>query len=326
MSQYVICAFYKFVSLPDYEALRQSLLQEMKTLGVKGTVLLAEEGLNGTIAGSQEGIDAILGWFKADARLTELEYKLAHDDQMPFERTKVRLKKEIVTLGVEGIDPNQEVGTYINPADWNALISDPEVLLIDTRNDYEVQIGTFKNAINPGTEAFREFPQYVEENLDPQQHKKVAMFCTGGIRCEKATSFLKSKGFEEVFHLQGGILKYLEEIPKSETLWEGECFVFDGRVAVNHQLGRGQYEQCNACGYPITEDDKKQDTYVQGVSCPHCYDAYSAGQKARFAEREKQLALAAQRGEAHMGPDVARVVEQRRKAKQDAKRRQQEAS
>jgi UPF0176 protein len=218
-------------------------------------------------------------------------------------------------MGVEGIDPKRVVGTYVNPQDWNKLISDPEVILVDTRNDYEFKVGTFKNAINPNTISFREFPQYVKENLDPEKHKKVAMFCTGGIRCEKSTAFLKEQGFDEVYHLKGGILKYLEEVPAEETLWEGECFVFDERVTVNLNLEKGQYDQCNACRLPITEADKASDTYQQGVSCPHCYDKISAEQKSRFMEREKQMDLAKNRGEVHIGADAAKTLIQKRAAK-----------
>ena len=215
-------------------------------------------------------------------------------------------------MGIEGIDPKQIVGTYVNAHDWNSLIDDPDVLVIDTRNDYEFQVGTFKNAINPNTQSFREFPQYVKENLDPAKHKKVAMFCTGGIRCEKSTAFLKQEGFDEVYHLKGGILKYLEEMPVENTLWEGECFVFDERVTVNHQLEKGNYDQCNACRLPITQEDKASEQYQQGVSCPHCFDKVTLEQKARFSEREKQMALAKKRGEAHLGEDAAKTLIQKR--------------
>ncbi|KZX83117.1 hypothetical protein A3717_34925, partial [Alcanivorax sp. HI0013] len=210
----------------------------------------------------------------------------------PFLRTKVKLKKEIVTMGVEGIDPNRTVGTYLSPQEWNAVISDPETLLIDTRNDYEVEVGTFKGAINPETRTFREFPEYVKETLDPARHKKVAMFCTGGIRCEKSTAYLKEQGFEEVYHLKGGILKYLEEMPKEESLWEGECFVFDERVTVDHDLNPGEFDQCHACRRPISEEEKASEKFQLGVSCPKCFDESSPEQKARFAERQKQIELA----------------------------------
>jgi len=222
MSKIVVCALYKFVYLDNFQSLQQPLLDTMLKNDVRGTLLLALEGINGTIAGSQQGIDEVLTWLKSHERLSQLDYKVSYDDHQPFYRTKVKLKKEIVTLGVEGIDPTQVVGTYVKPKDWNQLICDPEVTLIDTRNDYEVEIGTFKNAINPNTETFREFPEYVKQNLDPKKHKKVAMFCTGGIRCEKSTAYLKQLGFEQVFHLEGGILKYLEEVPPTNSLWEGD--------------------------------------------------------------------------------------------------------
>jgi UPF0176 protein len=282
---------------------------------VRGTLLLANEGINGTIAGSRHAIDTVITWLKSDPRLAELECKESITGVMPFNRTKVKLKKEIVTMGIEGIDPKQVVGTYVNAQDWNSLIDDPEVLVIDTRNDYEFQVGTFKNAINPNTQSFREFPQYVKENLDSDKHKKVAMFCTGGIRCEKSTAFLKQQGFDEVYHLKGGILKYLEEMPIESTLWEGECFVFDERVTVNHHLEKGSYDQCNACRLPITEVDKISDKYQQGVSCPHCFDKVTIEQRARFSEREKQMALAKKRGESHLGEDAAKTLIQKRQKK-----------
>ncbi|MXR67166.1 rhodanese-related sulfurtransferase [Shewanella sp. JBTF-M18] len=324
MSQFVVCALYKFVSLPDFETLQQPLLKEMESLGIKGTLLLASEGINGTVAGSQAGIDGLLAWLDAQPGLDNIVYKLSFDDEMPFYRTKVKLKKEIVTMGVEGIDPREVVGTYVKPKDWNKLISDPEVLLIDTRNDYEVNIGTFKNAVDPKTQTFREFPDYVKQNLDPKQHKKVAMFCTGGIRCEKSTAYLKEQGFDEVYHLEGGVLKYLEEVQPEESLWEGECFVFDNRVSVNHRLEKGQYDQCNACRLPITEADKQSEHYVQGVSCPHCIDKLSDKQRKRFVERERQVQLAKSRGESHIGSDVKQVIQQRRQDKVERKQRQNE--
>jgi UPF0176 protein len=219
----------------------------------------------------------------------------------------VKLKKEIVTMGVEGIDPRRVVGTYVQPQDWNALVSSPDVLLLDTRNEYEVQIGTFAGATNPHTRSFREFPAYVKEHLDTQKHKRIAMFCTGGIRCEKSTAYLKELGFDEVYHLQGGILKYLEDVPQNESLWRGECFVFDNRVTVDHQLQRGHYDQCHACRMPIADADKQHAHYKQGVSCPHCYGQKDADKMERLAEREKQIALARQRGEAHIGADAGKL-------------------
>ena len=314
--QVVVCALYKFVSLPHFESIRQPLHNAMVAADIKGTLLLASEGINGTVAGTQAGIDSLLAWLDAQPSLDKIVTKLSFDDEMPFYRTKVKLKTEIVTMGVEGIDPLKVVGTYVKPKDWNALISDPEVLLVDTRNDYEVKIGTFKHAVNPVTETFREFPEYVKQNLDPAKHKKVAMFCTGGIRCEKSTAYLKEQGFEEVYHLEGGILKYLEEVKPEQSLWEGECFVFDNRVAVNHNLEKGQYDQCNACRMPIIEAEKLMPAYVQGVSCPHCIDKISDEQRQRFIERERQVQLAIQRGETHIGSDVLQVIEARRQHKE----------
>ncbi|WP_251359707.1 rhodanese-related sulfurtransferase [Kangiella sp. TOML190] len=313
--QVVVCALYKFVSLEDYEAIRQPLLDTMLKHQVKGTLLLAKEGINGTVAGSRQAIDSLLDWLKQDERLADLDHKESFDESMPFYRTKVKLKKEIVTMGVEGIDPKEVVGTYVKPSQWNELISDPEVVLVDTRNDYEVAIGTFKNALDPKTETFREFPEYVEKNLDKNKHKKVAMFCTGGIRCEKSTAYLKEQGFEEVYHLEGGILKYLEEVPKEESLWQGECFVFDNRVAVDHELNKGQYDQCHACRMPILEADKDHAKYEKGVSCHHCYDKQTPEQRQRYSERERQMQLAKQRGESHLGSEVKTAIAYRKQKK-----------
>lgn len=322
MSDIVVCALYKFVTLDNHEALKQPLLNFMLEREIRGTLLLAKEGINGTVAGSRVTIDALLDYLHQDSRLVPISYKESYTDTPPFMRTRVKLKNEIVTMGVEGIDPKQVVGTYVKPTQWNQLISEPDVLLIDTRNDYEVQVGTFKNAVNPNTESFREFPDYVKSQLDPSKHKKVAMFCTGGIRCEKSTAFLKEQGFDEVYHLEGGILKYLEEVPEQDSLWEGECFVFDDRVTVNHQLEKGDYDQCHACRLPITEEDKQSPLYQKGVSCPYCYDQTSEQQKARFAEREKQIQLASLRGETHIGIETAETAEihreeKRRKREQD---------
>ncbi|MDR8524191.1 oxygen-dependent tRNA uridine(34) hydroxylase TrhO [Shewanella fidelis] len=322
MSKVVVCAMYKFVTLNEFEKLQAPLLKLMQESEIKGTLLLAQEGINGTVAGSQSAIEHLLAWLDKQPGLDNIVYKLSFDDNMPFYRTKVKLKKEIVTMGVEGIDPNKVVGTYVKPKDWNKLISDPDVLLVDTRNDYEVQIGTFKNAVDPKTETFREFPEYVKENLDPAKHKKVAMFCTGGIRCEKSTAYLKEQGFDEVYHLEGGILKYLEEVDQQESLWQGECFVFDNRVAVNHDLEKGQYDQCNACRMPITSDEMALASYVQGVSCVHCIDKTSEKQRQRFIERERQVQLSKQRGEAHIGSEVSGVIEARRAKKEALKQTQ----
>ncbi len=321
-NQVVVCALYKFVTLGNFEAIRQPLLDVMLNNDVKGTLLLANEGINGTVAGSRQGINNLLKWLKQDERLADLDHKESYDESMPFYRTKVKLKKEIVTMGVEGIDPKEVVGTYVKPKDWNELISDPEVVLVDTRNDYEVAIGTFKNALDPKTETFREFPEYVEKNLDKTKNKKVAMFCTGGIRCEKSTAYLKEQGFEEVYHLEGGILKYLEEVPAEESMWEGECFVFDNRVAVNHDLEKGQYDQCHACRMPILEEDKQHEKYAKGVSCHHCYDKQTPEQRKRYADRELQMQLAKQRGEEHLGSDVKTAIASRKEKKKQLKEQQ----
>ena len=318
----VVCALYKFAVLDDIQSLRHPLVNLMQNQGVRGTLLLAHEGINGTIAGSREGVDAVKAWLNADARFEGIDYKESFVDIQPFKRTKVKLKKEIVTMGVDGIDPKRIAGTYVDPKQWNDLISDPEVLLVDTRNQYEVEIGTFANAKNPATDTFREFPDYVKQNLDPSRHKKVAMFCTGGIRCEKSTAYLKEQGFEEVYHLKGGILKYLEEVPEQESLWRGECFVFDDRVTVNQRLERGEYDQCHACRRPITEADKQRPEYEQGVSCHQCIDSLTEEQKARFAERERQIRLAEQRGEVHVGGDAARLIEERKAQKRAQQQRQ----
>jgi UPF0176 protein len=326
MSQTVVCALYKFVTLEDFAALKDPLLNFMLEHEVRGTLLLANEGINGTIASSREGIDAVLNYLRQDPRLADISWKESFTDTAPFLRTRVKLKKEIVTMGVEGIDPKQVVGTYVDPKDWNALISDPDVVLVDTRNDYEVQVGTFKNALNPTTESFREFPDYVKQQLNPEKHKKVAMFCTGGIRCEKSTAYLKEQGFEEVYHLQGGILKYLEDVPAEESLWEGECFVFDERVTVNHALEKGHYDQCHACRRPITEEEMASPQYQRGVSCPHCFDKTSAEQKQRFAEREKQIQLAKARGESHIGMETQLYAEQHRQQKQRRKEEDRQSS
>jgi UPF0176 protein len=312
---YIVAAMYRFAKFPDFESFRQPLLDLMLAHEVRGTLLLAAEGINGTIAGPRAGIDAVLAFIQRDERFAGLDVKESLSDENPFYRTKVKLKKEIVTMGVEDIDPNHIVGTYVEPADWNALISSPDVVLLDTRNKYEVEIGTFKNAVNPETESFREFPDYVSKNLDPAKHKKVAMFCTGGIRCEKSTAYLKQQGFEEVYHLKGGILKYLEEVPEADTRWEGECFVFDNRVTVNHRLEPGNYDQCHACRMPITEHDKQSAQYQQGVSCPHCFDKLTEEQVERFAERERQMELARERGETHIGHPVQETIGKRRQEK-----------
>ncbi len=299
-----IATLYKFTALPDYKALRQPLLNCCERHHVKGTLLLAPEGVNGTIAGSRAGIDAVLDFLRADPRFADLIHKESEAEGQPFYRMKVRLKKEIVTMGRPEVDPTKRVGTYVEPADWNALISDPEVTLIDTRNDYEVEVGTFRGAVDPHTDSFREFPDYVETHLDPAQHKKVAMFCTGGIRCEKATAYMLDQGFEEVYHLKGGILKYLEDVDAEHSLWDGECFVFDQRVSVGHNLKPGSYTMCYACRHPLSPEDRAAPTYVEGVSCPHCHDQLTDAQRAAAAERQRQMELAEARGDHHIGQAI----------------------
>ena len=300
-SPVIVAAFYKFVALPDYRELREPLLDACLNAGVKGTLLLATEGINGTIAGSRLAIDEVLAYLKSDVRFNDIDHKESLDSELPFYRMKVKLKKEIVTMGREGINPKMLVGHYVKPQDWNALITDPEVTVIDTRNYYECDVGSFEGAINPQTTSFRELPAFVDRELDPAVHKKVAMFCTGGIRCEKSTAYLLEQGFDEVFHLKGGVLKYLEEVPKEQSLWRGECFVFDNRVAVDHDLNVGSYDQCHGCRHPITEAQKNSSLYQRGVCCPLCYDQLTIDQKKRFAERQKQIDLAADRNECHIG-------------------------
>ncbi|NJP12627.1 MAG: rhodanese-related sulfurtransferase [Leptolyngbyaceae cyanobacterium RU_5_1] len=284
----VVATFYKFVRLPDRAEKQQVLIEHCQTQGIKGTILLAQEGINGTIAGSRAAIAAVLDLLKSDPCLADLEHKESYANAQPFDRLKVRLKHEIVTLGMPEVDPASQSGTYVSPQEWNALISDPEVLVVDTRNDYEVSIGSFQGAVNPQTTSFREFPEYVQTHLTPAQHPKIALFCTGGIRCEKASSYLLSQGFQEVYHLKGGILKYLEEVPADESLWRGECFVFDQRVAVQHGLEPGTHEMCCGCGHPISEQDKASANYEEGICCPHCYTTLSLEKRLRQSERQNQ--------------------------------------
>ncbi|MCE9508730.1 MAG: rhodanese-related sulfurtransferase [Alphaproteobacteria bacterium] len=301
MTQHIVAALYKFATLSDVPAMRKEILHVCKENHIYGTLLLSKEGINGTIAGSREGIDSLLAFLRSYPPLKDLEHKESFADECPFYRMKVRLKKEIVTIGIPEVNPNEVVGTYLTPAEWNRVISEPDTILIDTRNDYEVKIGTFKGAIDPHTKTFREFPDYVKSHFDNQKHKKVAMFCTGGIRCEKASAYMKKLGFEEVYHLNGGILKYLEQMPEEKSLWQGECFVFDQRVSVKHGLALGSYDLCPSCRQPINAEDKKSPKYIEGVACPHCHDTLSEAKKAAAAERQKQIKLAEARGEKHIG-------------------------
>ena len=297
----VVAALYKFVRLPDFRELRQPLLQRCLDLDLKGTFLLAPEGINGAVAGSREGVDGILAYLRSEPRFAGLAHKESHAQRLPFHRMKVKLKQEIVSLGIAGVDPEHLTGGYVEPEDWNAEISRPDTLVLDVRNRYETGIGSFRDATTPDTDTFREFPGYVENNLNPGEHTRIAMFCTGGIRCEKASSYLLSRGFREVVQLQGGILNYLERVECKDSLWQGECFVFDSRVAVDHALAEGEYEQCFACRRPLNQDDMASDKYRPGVSCPRCHDELTPEQRQRFSERQRQVELAQSRGEKHIG-------------------------
>lgn len=321
MSKYVVSAMYHFAILENFEEMRTKFLKIMNQNNIKGSVLLAREGINGTVAGTKTAIKNFHDFIKSDERLKNIVTKESFSDKMPFQRTKVRLKKEIVTMGVENIDPNKIVGTYVEPKDWNDLISDPDVMVIDTRNGYEIKIGTFNNAIDPKTESFRDFPEYVKENLGDIKNKKVAMFCTGGIRCEKSTAYLKQQGVEEVYHLQGGILKYLEEVNEEDSMWQGECFVFDSRVAVKHGLEQGKYDQCHACRMPITEEDKKHKHYKKGVSCHLCYDKKTDEQRQRYIERQKQIEISKSANQPHIGGDMKEIIEQNKLKKKIRKQK-----
>lgn len=305
MPKYLTAALYKFVSFPDFETLREPLLAICEANEITGTLLLAEEGINGTIAGFEDNIRRVLHFLRNDpifkGRLTDLEHKESWTEKKPFYRLKVRLKKEIVTLGVPEVKPSEMAGTYVKPQDWNALISDPDVILIDTRNDYEVGIGSFKGAINPKTRSFSELPDWVKKEAGLRAKPKVAMFCTGGIRCEKSTAYMRSQGFEEVYHLQGGILKYLETVPEEKSMWEGECFVFDERVSVGHGLIPGNYEFCRACRHPLSPAERQSPLFQQGISCPHCHGKVSEEKKRALAERQHQIELAQQRKQVHVG-------------------------
>lgn len=303
-AHFTVAALYCFARFPDFEAYQVPLTEVCNQQGIKGTFLIAAEGINGTVAGSKAGIAAMISFIESIPALRgqNIELKYSTASLMPFNRMKVRLKKEIVTMGVEGIDPLQSVGTYVQVQDWNALIDDKNTILIDTRNDYEYAIGTFKGALDPNTKTFREFPQWVEEHRDELEGKKIAMFCTGGIRCEKATAFVKGLGFDDVFHLKGGILKYLEDMPADDSRWEGECFVFDERVSVGHGLLEGDVELCRACRNPITQEDKLSEFFEEGISCARCYPERSEADRARYAERQRQVLLAKQRGDKqHIG-------------------------
>ena len=295
-----IAALYRFATVADPAAMRAALASFCCGQGIKGTLLVAREGVNGTVAGNDAAIDALVERLAA-LGMDRLEIKFSRSSEMPFRRLKVKVKSEIVTMGKPDIDPLLSAGAYVDPADWNTLIGDPETIVIDTRNDYEVAIGTFAGAVDPETTTFREFPAWAEANRDMLKGRKVAMFCTGGIRCEKATGFVRSLGIEDVFHLKGGILKYLEEVPAGESLWQGECFVFDERVSVGHGLVEGDAALCRACRRPLSADDRLTPHYRAGISCPHCIEEFSDADRVRFAERQKQVELALRRGTEHIG-------------------------
>ena len=309
MQDFLTAALYKFVELPDFAELQAPLLACCEAHGVKGTLLLAAEGINGTIAGLPEGVHAVLAFLRNDPRLAFLEHKEAHANKMSFYRMKVRLKREIVTLGVPDVHPALMAGHYVKPQDWNDLIAEPGLVLVDTRNDYEVAIGTFKGAIDPATHSFSELPGWVDKEMAEGgklaevngKKPKVAMFCTGGIRCEKSTAFLRSKGFDEVYHLEGGVLKYLETMPQENSAWQGECFVFDERVSVGHGLNPGDFTLCRSCRDPLSAQDRQSPLYELGVSCAHCYARTTDEQKHGYRERQRQVALAQARHESHIG-------------------------
>ena len=307
---FLTVAFYHFVTLDKKNNIQEHVYNFCEANNIKGTILLADEGINGTISGKEKNIRDFLIFIKKESLFngvfSKLEHKESWASKNPFYRMKVRLKKEIVALGVDGVSPTKKVGKYVKPEEWNNLISDPNTIIIDTRNHYEVDIGTFKNATNPNTSTFRELPSFIEENLDPKTPKKIAMFCTGGIRCEKATSLMLDKGFKDVYHLEGGILKYLETIDKDKSLWEGECFVFDQRVAVTHGLNEGKYDQCYACRHPLSPDEINSSHYIKGISCPYCYNKLTNEKKSSVIERQKQIELAKLRGEDHIGKQLNR--------------------
>jgi len=296
-----VAAFYRFVPLSGLAGLGRDVRETCEAGGLLGTILLASEGINGSIAGSREGVGGLLDFFARTAGLEDLHARISYCSQNPFQRMKVRLKKEIVSFGVEGIDPGQQAGEYVAPGQWNELISRPGVRLIDTRNDYEVALGTFAGAENPRTRSFREFPAWVEEHLGNDRDQPLAMFCTGGIRCEKSTAYLRQLGYRNVYHLEGGILNYLDTVPVDESLWQGDCFVFDNRVTVDHNLAEGSYELCPACRMPLSEEDRKSDRFEKNVSCPKCYDRLTPARRASLEERGRQIELAAVRGEKHIG-------------------------
>jgi len=302
-NEILVAALYKFVEIDDLLSLQSNLYEICEKNNIMGTILIADEGINGTISGKHNEIKKTISSLTSDDRFSNIEIKYSSTDKQPFHRMKVRLKKEIVTIGLPEINPNTKVGRYVKPEDWNKLISDPNVVVIDTRNKYETKIGSFHNAVDPETSSFREFPDWVKKfkNSEDNKNKKLAMYCTGGIRCEKASSLMKEEGFKDVYHLQGGILKYLEKVDKENSLWNGECFVFDQRVCLTDELEVGSYKMCFACRMPITEEEMQNEKYIEGISCIYCYDKTTKEKKERFGSRQKQILLAKERGEKHLG-------------------------
>ena len=308
-NRHVVAALYQFVSVDDCAGWQARLRDICQSRHLMGTLLIAPEGLNGTVAGRYDDINSFVLWLQTKTPFAGLEIKYAVHDEAPFHRMKVRLKREIVTMGEPDIRPNEQAGEYVEPEDWNKLISDPDVLVVDTRNSYETAIGQFRGATDPQTTTFREFPAWAKALADkPEEDRpqKIAMYCTGGIRCEKSTALMKSIGFEHVYHLKGGILKYLEDTPPADSLWDGECFVFDSRVSVDHDLNQGSYQLCHACKMPLSEEDVTSPHFQAGVSCPHCHDVTTPAQRERFAERARQIELARDRGTQHIGAKPSR--------------------
>ena len=301
--QFLVCTLYRFIPFAGFESFQIPVREQMVKQEIVGTILLANEGINGVVAGQVDTVRSFLVWLQDIPGLGNIDIRESRSSTVPFKRARVKLKKEIVTMGVEGIDMKKAAGTHVEPEHWNTLIDNPRVLVIDARNDYEIKVGRFNNSVAPHTSSFREFPEFVQNQLDPGRHDKIAMYCTGGIRCEKAAMLLESKGFKEIYQLKGGILKYLELIPEEQSRWHGECFVFDDRVTVDHNLDQGSYDQCHACRRPISLEDKSSEKYISGVSCPYCFDQKSEQDRARYAEREKQTQLAFERGEIHFGPN-----------------------
>jgi len=299
--KYLIVTLYKFVRFSDYVSYQPKILNFCVEKNIKGTLLLANEGINGTVAGTKSNIQEFLQFLKSEDKFSDIKHKESFAGEIPFQRMKVKLKKEIVTLGQPNIYPSEQSGIRVDPKDWNSLISDPNVVLVDARNEYEHQIGTFEDAISPETTNFREFPDFVKQKLNPNKNKKVAIFCTGGIRCEKASAYMLNQGFENVYQLNGGILKYLENIDINKSLWHGECFVFDSRVSVDYDLAKGKYEQCFACRRPLSEEDLQSKLYKKGITCPYCINEKTDNQRERFSERQRQVELAKKRNQKHIG-------------------------